>query len=51
MENNNIHSRENNSKLLNKKHKMVSSISNSVFIVHGIVILIVLTLIFIELYP
>ena len=51
MENNENHSEKKYTKMFNKKHKMVSSISNSIFIVHGIVIIIVLTLILIDLYP
>lgn len=51
MNNNYNHSEEKYSKLFNKKHKMVSSISNSVFIIHGIIIIIVLALILIDLYP
>jgi hypothetical protein len=38
-------------KLYNKKHKMISSISNSVFIIHGIVILIVLAFILFTKLP
>jgi hypothetical protein len=51
MENNENHSEEKYTNMFNKKHKVVSSISNSIFIIHGIVIIIVLTLILIELYP
>lgn len=38
----------NSYKLFNKKHKMVSSISNSVFVIHGIIILIVLVFILLD---
>jgi hypothetical protein len=51
MENNENHSEEKYTNMFNKIHKVVSSISNSIFIIHGIVIIIVLTLILIELYP
>lgn len=51
MDNNENNSERKYSKLFNKKHKMVSSISNSVFIIHGIIIIIVLALILIDLHP
>lgn len=51
MENNENNSEKKYTKMFNKKHKMVSSISNSIFIVHGIVIIVVLILILIDLYP
>jgi hypothetical protein len=51
MDNNENNSERKYNKLFNKKHKMVSSISNSVFIIHGIIIIIVLALILIDLHP
>lgn len=35
-------------KLFNKKYKMVSSISNSVFVIHGIIILVALVFILLD---
>ena len=51
MENIENHSEKKYTNMFNKKHKMVSSISNSVFIIHGIIIIIVLALILIDLHP
>ncbi len=50
MDNNENNLERKYSKLFNKKHKIVSSISNSVFIIHGIIIIIVLALILIDLH-